>query len=505
MNKLTKGIFVLMTASLAATAPISASANSATAVSKVENNGQIDPELMKKIEKNLEKLGGMLPYLKEYPITEVEIAKDSDWIWVNKYQSKEKKTPSLTFMFDSKTGECIRFNSRTGGERKKSTYPPEQAKEKAIQFMKVWYGEDMGGYQLIRSYGADALFRKLVNGIPFKNDNVYVQVDSNGQITGKGVLGEEGERTVVLGKETNIQFGDPKEALPKDQVEKLFVSYMKPHYSLDIDGKTFKLLYTPVYSGEIDARTGKAGSVPTNSKLVQFQPKGAEPKAKTKAEAAAFLAAKTGFDFTKERAVFEENSDQKETNYLWKTETGVIGSVYVDKKTGKINSYQVVDGREKKGKADKKLTAEQALKIAVAELSQYLKPDIKEMMLLGADRYKQYVEDKNVYSFNFSLTHDGIPVEEGMIQAEIDGATGKALSMHWRLPQQEGQLPDAKKAISPEEAAKIFLKQYPLELCYVLDEEKGETARLVYLLSGKVIDHDVDAITGQLYRYGGEQ
>ncbi len=507
MKKLTKSIFVLMTASLAVTAPISAFAKDSSLAAQTENSdaGQVTPEMMKKLEPGLQKAARLLPFLKDYPIMEVEINSKQATITVNKYQAKDQKYPVVHLRFDQATGELLTFNRATG-EGWKSSYPLDKSKESAIAFMKQWYGEDMGGYQLNEAMSASnstITFNKLVNGIPVKNDAVILSVDSQGHVINKGVDGNQ--QAIVVSKQPDLQFADPKQALPKEQVEKLFASYMKPHYLLDTDKKTYKLLYKPVFSGEFDAFTGKdrTASVGIGSKLVQFQPKGVQPTAKTKEAAAAFLLAKTGYDFTKGRVVFEENSGEKGTiNYLWKTESGVIGSIYVEKNTGNITNYQVLDTNQK-SPADKKLTPEQALDRAVAELSEYLKPENKTMMLLGADQYKQYDPDKNLYLFTFCPTRDGIPDEDTIVQANIDAATGKALLLDWRLPEKMA-LPDAKKAMSAEEAAKIYLQSHRLELYYVMDEEKAGAVSLVYCLTGNDAQ-EVDALTGQLYIYGEQK
>lgn len=510
MKHLTKSIFVIMATSLAASAPIHASAmDILTETAALSSDSDLfAPGLMKEIEKGLEKASRILPYLKEYPIMEMEI-RDGSKILVNKYQSKEKKFPVVTFIFDQKTGELLRFSKSTG-EQFKSTYPLEKSKENSIVFMKQWYGENMDGYQLNQAMSDSNFtitYNKMVNGIPFQNDDVILKVDSQGQIVGKGVSGDQ--KNIVASKQPNLSFADPKEALSREQVEKLFASYMKPYYTLDPDGKTYKLIYTAAFSGKIDAYTGKDRSISTQSSVVQFQPKGGQPTAKTKEAAAAFLAAKTGYDFTKGRAVFEENDmDKGVTNFVWKTEAGVIGSIFIEKITGNITNYQVVDPNH--GKAGKKLSPDQALKIAVTELSAYLKPDVKEMMLLGTDRNVQYDESQNLYMFNFCMIHHGIPVEDKTAQAYVDASTGKVLLLDWRLPEKSA-LPDPNKIISPEEAAKVYLKYHPLELYYSFDEEKeGKEGNvsLVYLNIQRLasdVEPEVDGLTAQPYYMYGEK
>ncbi|MGE7270463.1 YcdB/YcdC domain-containing protein [Brevibacillus panacihumi] len=504
MKKIPQSMIVLLAASLAVTAPLSASAASVLAAATQESSvAKADTKVMDKIKKGLEKANRLLPYLKDYPIMEVELSEKSQLIIVNKYQSEGNKIPKVTLSFDQETGELLGFLQVKGTKGFDSTYPPEKAKEVAIAFMKEWYGEGLGGYQVneIANEGKTSVtFHKTVNGIPFRNDAVILRVNSEGHVDAKATDGHR--KSVVLSKQPNIEFGDPKEALPKEQVEKMFASYMNPVYARDVNGQV-KLLYRPKL-GEIDARTGAfRESDASQSQIVKFQSKGQQPTAKTKEEAAAFLAAKTGYDMTKERAVFQEISEGKEINYLWQTDSGIIGSLYVDKQTKKITRYQVLDSKQK-SESEKKLSPEQALQVAVTELSEYLPANITEMMRFGAEHYAQYDHDRQQYHFQFSLIHGGIPVEDSMVMVDVDAVTGKAVLLDWRVPDfgtLNASLPDPKKAISQEEAAKIYLQKHPLKLYYSMDEDSEKTASLVYVTTG---ENEVDALTGELYRYGQE-
>ena len=504
MKKIPQSMIVLLAASLAVTAPLSASTASVLAATTQESSvAKADTKVMDKIKKGLEKANRLLPYLKDYPIMEVELSEKSQLIIVNNYQSEGNKIPKVTLSFDQESGELLGFLQVKGTKGVESTYPPEKVKEVAIAFMKEWYGDDLGGYQVneIANEGkASVTFHKVVNGIPFRNDAVILRVNSEGQVDAKATDGNR--KSVVLSKQSNIEFGDPKEALPKEQVEKMFASYMNPVYTRDVNGQV-KLLYRPKL-GEMDARTGAfRDSDASQSQIVKFQSKGQQPTAKTKEEAAAFLAAKTGYDMTKERAAFREISEEKEINYLWQTDTGIIGSLYIDKQTKKITRYQVLDSKQK-SESEKKLNPEQALQVAVKELSEYIPANITEMMRLGAEHYAQYDHDRQQYHFQFSLIHGGIPVEDSMVMADVDAVTGKAVLLDWRLPDLgtlNASLPDPKKAISREEAAKIYLQKHPLKLYYSMDEDSEKTASLVYVTTG---EDEVDALTGELYRYGQE-
>ncbi len=102
----------------------------------------------------------------------------------------------------------------------------------ATDFMKQWYGPDMGGFAYNPNYSRDnqAHFTKLVNGLPYLSINVRLTVNSKGEIISKG----SGLHKYNLGDDApaleNMKFADPKEAISKDQAEKAFAKHLKLFY-----------------------------------------------------------------------------------------------------------------------------------------------------------------------------------------------------------------------------------------------------------------------------------
>ncbi|MGG4440411.1 YcdB/YcdC domain-containing protein [Brevibacillus fortis] len=161
------------------------------------------------------------------------------------------------------------------------------------------------------------------------------------------------------------------------------------------------------------------------------------------------MAAKTGYNPTKGRATFQEESDPKTgiSNYLWMTEDEVIANIFFETKTGKVTNYQVLD-RKRKSEADKKLSEEQALKAAVEAMSEFLPLTDKEMVLIA----NQYEPDQNLYKFDFTMLYQG----------------------------------------------------YPLKLYYSVDEKNRNVAELVYV-SPIFHSDEIDALTGEFYTFGEEE
>ncbi|WP_289142892.1 YcdB/YcdC domain-containing protein [uncultured Brevibacillus sp.] len=502
MKKWTRSMYVLLAASLVVTAPSSlVAAKESSAQDKRSETGAVDEKTVRKVEQAIAKLSELVPYLKDYPITEYELTEDESLIFVQKYQAKDKEFPNVGLNFDKTTGkiETFRLSTDPGSD---STPLYEGAKEKATAFMKKWFGEDMGGYQYepdTPKYNDTILFRKIVNGIPFLNDTISITVGSGRQILGKE-KGDGYTKSIANEQEgRRIQFADPKQAISREMIEQEFASSMKPYFGLSADGKQYRFLYAPAL-GEIVASSGKDKgdqAKKAEDRVIQFQPRAKEAFVKSKEEAVAFLASKTGFDFTKGRAGFQEVSDldKGDTNYVWMSEDGVIGSLFFETKTGKVKNYQVLETKQK-SEADKKLTEEQALQKAVEAMSEFLPLTDKEMTLT-ANRYEA---DKNLYEFDFNLAYQGYVVDNLLRQAHVDAATGKVTLLDWQVGKTL-PFPDITKAISRVEAARKYLQKYPLKLYYSINKANKNVAELVYRLPTSP-DEDIDALTGEFYQFG---
>ncbi|MCE0452270.1 DUF4901 domain-containing protein [Brevibacillus sp. AF8] len=376
MKKVTHAVFLLMAASIAMSSSSGALARENTLEKiKVE---QMTPEINNLVEKGVKKAASLIPYLKDYPVREV-VVKDTPYLLVNNYKSKENNAEFVTLVLDKNTGDLLEFGKHELYNQKSQTlYPIDKSKEIAVSFMTKLYGEDMAGYQFDGDGVAKVFdgqtntiqFVRMVNGVPFTDDIVQIQVDHEGEITGKS-LGMNIEK---------ISFANLDQILSKEKAVKQLSTYMKLRYSLDKDGKTYKLLYVPAFSGKLDAVSGKDSlNMPYHSK-VNVKPKGAsQPVAQSREEAQAYLTQRTGYDFAKGNVFFEDLTGETpviiqyfwktrkwegRTNYSWRTDDGWIGSMLIEPKTGSIVSYHVIDTSVSKT-ATKKLTQEQALQLAI--------------------------------------------------------------------------------------------------------------------------------------------
>ncbi|MFC8687048.1 YcdB/YcdC domain-containing protein [Brevibacillus porteri] len=508
MKKVTHAVFLLMAASIAMSSSSGVLAENTLEKIKVE---QMTPEINKLVEKGVKKAASLIPYLKDYPVTEV-VLKDIPYLLVNNYKSKENNAEFVSLVLDKNTGELLEFGKHEPYNQKSQTlYPIGKSKEAAVSLMKKWYGEDMAGYQLDGDGVAKVFdgqtnriqFVRMVNGVPFTDDIVQIQVDHEGQITGKSI-------GMTIEK---ISFANLDQTLSKEKAEKQLSTYMELRYSLDQEGKTYKLLYVPAFSGKLDAVSGKDSvNIPYHSK-VNVKLKGtSKPVAKSREEAQAYLTQRTGYDFANGNIFFEDLTGEKPviinyfwktkkweglTNYSWRTEDGWIGSMLIEPKTGSIVNYRVIDTSMSKT-ATKKMTQEQALQLAINELAEIAPAGTGELLLLQPGEYD---ESTNQYAFHFVRQEQGIPVEDWLTHVSINGSNGKVMGIDLN-EKVDGVMSDPKKAISQEEAAAALLKKYPLQLQYILQEE-GK-ASLVYTLPG-LFDVKIDALTGEFYNSGSTE
>ncbi|QQE73975.1 hypothetical protein KDJ56_19225 [Brevibacillus composti] len=111
MKKLTQSLFLLMTASVVLAAPISSYAQNASIIN--EESGEVSAEWMKKIENELQKAKKILPYLKDYPVMEVEVNDPNAGGKVRLYQADMKKYPHVIMNVDP-SGKLLTFTLAKG-------------------------------------------------------------------------------------------------------------------------------------------------------------------------------------------------------------------------------------------------------------------------------------------------------------------------------------------------------------------------------------------------------
>lgn len=519
MKKLNKVIFLLTTAALLASTPFSMSTHGQVLAAEKQAK-ELTPEWKEKVEKAIEKAKATLPYLADFTYSELDILEKDDgtnYITITLQTSKEKKKPSFTMTLDEKGNPNSFGYEEEFPQEGRPKIEPEKLISKTTQFMKQWYGDDMGGYRYNSNYsdGDSAMFTKQVNGLPFRNDNVHLVLNSKEEVIGKGSgLFQMGEEALE-----DMKFTDPKDAISKKQAEEIFSKHLKLFYLkqpiIGSDDKAKKNLYgapTLRYKSEfsqfIDAKTGKevpnGGSGTAFNPIEKVNPEGNAVTVKTTEEAAALFAA-FGIESKADKIKEGVSEDTKGKMFTYEINDDLDAEIETEEKTGLFMGFRVADKKrsweEREEDAKKWMTRDEAKKIAIAALEKYGPKHIKEVMPLGTEGFGQR---KNGQQFKFVTVHEGIPVVDDEIFIRIDLITGKVLGLHLEDVSREPlSLPDPKKAVPHEQAVKEYLKVLPLELQYFIPEDDGESEHpsyepiLAYRTAISLEHREIDALTGK--------
>ncbi|MED1948623.1 YcdB/YcdC domain-containing protein [Brevibacillus formosus] len=532
VKKLNKVIFSVTTATLLATTPIHLT-NNGQVLAEESKAKELAPEWKEKVELAIQKVKEMLPYLADFSYSTLEIL-EKDYgrnrIKITLQTSKEKKKPSFRLYLDEQGNPNTFKYDEEFPEEERPKIEHDKVKSKATDFMKQWYGPDMGGFAYNPNYSQDneAHFTKLVNGLPYLNINVRLTVNSKGEILSKG----SGLHKYNLGDDApaleNMKFADPKEAISKDQAEKAFAKHLKLFYLKQPverwDEKTKEYLYgspTLRYKSEfsefIDAKTGKEvpeyeGSGSAYNPIVRVNPVGKEVTVKTTEEATAMFAA-FGIESKAKKIKEGISEDTKGKKYTHEINKDFDAEIETEEETGRFMSYRVVDKRKKEIKFPKEdpngkkwLTPEESMKLAIAALEKYGPKHLKEVMPIGTAEFQQRGAEQG---FKFVNVHEGIPVLDDEIFIRIDRITGEVVGLHMEDVSWEPLiLPDPKKAVSHEQALKEYLKVRPLELQYltpdadILSDNPSYQPILVYRTAISLDHREIDALTGKFTTTG---
>lgn len=211
---------------------------------------------------------------------------------------------------------------------------------------------------------------------------------------------------------------------------------------------------------------------------------------------------------------YSENQNGKNLWRLsWNKSEEPSSNIYVtvDSDTGDITSMNRWDYSNTIPSKIPAYSKDQALKKA-QEIVKKLQPaNFGQTKLYEKTQYgsEPYYTSQDAYTFKFIRIINGIEMQDNGITITLDKNTleMKAYSFDW----DKGPFPDASKAISLEEAKKIFKEELGIELSYRLVynyKEKTETPILVYALKDSNLP--IDALTGKvipnsIIRYGLEK
>lgn len=354
-------------------------------------------------------------------------------------------------------------------------------------------------------------FVRTVNGIPIPEQNIFVTVLGNGEIS-------QFYRSEFL-KST---FDDASKAKSKEEILNQIKNDLSVQlqYKIDYDYLTdqrkVELVYVPNISEGVHALTGqylagaKFQSNPPstkNAEMITNLPLPANYQGLTVAEAKRLAEKLLKINSDKVRLNIDsveerENYDGKEVidvSYSYTYNQGGFGtSLTFDKQTGDLIEYydikdDVLREIEEKPKNQRKLTEQQALAKAIDYLKQYAPSQLHyySKPIKSAERY--YNKD---YHFTFPRIVNGIPVLGDEIQISVS-ETGELSNLYIRHFEND-QWPDIGQAIPEEEAKQIISDSLNVELSYVRPDYESKQYALVYtpIYNGNMYSY-LDAISGE--------
>ncbi len=174
-------------------------------------------------------------------------------------------------------------------------------------------------------------------------------------------------------------------------------------------------------------------------------------------------------------------------------------NVSVDSNTGDVISMNSWESSTTIPSKIPAYSKEQALK-AAQEIAKKIQPvNFQQTKLYEATKYgtEPFYTSQDSYTFKFIRIVNGIQMQDNGISITLDKNTLKMknYSFDW----DNGPFPEAAKALSLDEAKKVFGEKLGIELSYKLIydyNEKTETPILVYAL--KDSNKPIDALTGEI-------
>ncbi|MEK8130835.1 YcdB/YcdC domain-containing protein [Paenibacillus filicis] len=363
--------------------------------------------------------------------------------------------------------------------------PDTLMKEKADGFMKKWLGSDYaGGYKMEDKAGTNVLgqkaahFSRVVNGLKVEGDGYLVTVTADGAIARIEEAGHSQGK--YADKE---QFPDPSSALPKAQVEEALTGFMKLGFASD-----GKLNYAAMFSGIIDAKTGKEMVESYTSPLIPVKAGGKSLSANTPKEVSKLVAEHFGMELT-----FEAGPESGE-ELLYSAVGRDDSNASVQTKDGQLVSYSLFKGYNESTTKQAAYSEEKAQEKAAQFVQAYLDSSVKEVQVL---RMQASPLGSTEYSFQLHPVHHGIPVLDQYYQVGIDKQSGAIVSyLAYNHTASPLSLTKPKGFVAAKSAAAEYIKHHPYELKYVYPTVDGKVSDKPVLVYRINTDSYVDAYMG---------
>ncbi|MGG1441778.1 PepSY domain-containing protein [Brevibacillus laterosporus] len=379
-------------------------------------------------------------------------------------------------------------------ESSKETNKPTP-KEKALSYLQQLGGEDLKGYQINPALSAPArgyiFMNRMVNGIPFLADSYKVELDESGQIK---------QSTITKSTDKNMKFPLPQQAISKATAKQLFMKDMRLVYQGD---EQPRLTYEFNLSGYIDAVSGQVREAKEEeksqgySKPIPIVAQGKKLIAHTPEEVVRILQQEFGIVVYGPGAVEDTLSTDTYKEYSWQIEEGKI--IKVETLDGQLMGFRISTPDVKERDSSTIVVHKELSGKAKGIIERYMDVHTKELLLIDVEKTSL------TQTYRFRRSYQGIPIINRSYSVTLDAKTEKVIGLDLGYGVQgTTSLPDKSKAMTPDVAATIYLKERPLSLVYVMLMDKKQQIAVPHLVY-QIYYHDtprlyVDAITGEVIR-----
>ncbi|TDQ42192.1 YcdB/YcdC domain-containing protein [Aureibacillus halotolerans] len=445
-----------------------------------------------------------------------------DWEWQG--GEDEEKWGNISVEVDATSKNILTYRHSIPLDEQISQYPPDVEKAEAEKIAQSYLDKE---FPSISKELGDVLesedqrpplngrvsysftFPQVINGVPFPENHVQVEVRGDGNIESLRIRQRDVQNVQSPGEVL-----DKEAALAAFQQDVPLQLYYKTFHRGSRSGsdEVTVLAYELAYqSAMFDAKTGDwirlDGEVieKENEPVAPLAEEAIAPAPEAKKELSQEQAiklfkekAKVSEGFTLENISYDQYDDQASWRMSLTNEKQTISGA-IDAKSHRIVDYSFWSHNSEDEQKEPALKKDEAREKAIEAVKNFA-PHLLHQLTEHPNRYTIYYNEDE-YSFEFARLSDGVIVENQSVNVNIDSHTGELSNYHenWDAGF-EG--PPKAEAQSAEEVREDIVAPFDINLMYTTiggEESDEERLQLVYALSGYQDQYETyfDAVKGR--------
>lgn len=471
-------------------------------------------------------------------------------LWFLNWNSTLGSGSSISITVDAATGEIMNMNqweNSTVQPKKIPKYTREEALKVAEELAKRLHPDKFKNTELLDEYRNNLIrpyysndtysfyFMRQVDGIDFQDNGIQIQVDKNTLKV----------RYFSLEWDTVVPIPDSKKAIKVDAAKKIYAEklglelayqmiyptpngdpklilvYAPKNSNNPIDALTGEIIaqayYGPMYAMQekyaLGGDMGRSGYAPTpqEQKVIDASSKYIS-KEKAMEALKKYVAVDSKYNKDNSSLYGGQGFENAAWNFSWSYTDKTSNAYYyiygaVDAVTGEVKNFSISSSEnEYKPNSTPKFTQQQCREIAEKFLKE-IQPEKFKNSEYREQYFETYMKLQNVssYNMNYIRKENGVSAPFNNLNVTVSAYTGKVtgFNMMWN----NLEFPDAKGAISLEEAYKILYAKHDLMLKYIRIYDysrynENMIIKLAYMLDN--LYGMIDAKSGQFIDYNGK-